>query len=381
MNDRLQQRPNAAKARTKAEQKRSKVAHLAKVVTGVAVLVLLLTGFVTTQNTYEIYDGEQIHRVVTYSNRVEEAYTRAGISVQSTDRVITEQLSGIIQVLIERAKPVTISVDGVRQNTLAYNQTVAQLLAQQKITVGQHDLVTPSLQSETEAGMTISVTRRSVTTQETSFVIPYETQRIATMDMPYGTELLTQTGANGVGVSALQTITYANGTVEQWQLPDAVTTAAIPEIITVGTKVPEVELNPLSVTTNAIVAMEDKAEGGVLTLADGTTVNFTQLISAKATAYYAGSCGKSKSHPAYGITATGTQARVGAIAVDPKMIPYGTEMFIVTADGSIVYGFATAEDCGGSIKGNRIDLYFDTATECFSFGRRNVDVYILEPQA
>ena len=380
MNDRLNRRPDAAMPQPRAGQKREKVAHLTKLVAGTLALLLLLTGFVTAQNTYEIHDGEQVLRVVTYSNQVEEAYARAGISVQSTDQVITEQLGGIIRILIERARPVTISVDGVQQNTLAYDQTVAQVLAQQQIAVGEHDLVSPGLQTEAEAGMTISVTRRSVTTVETTFLIPYETQRIATMDLPYGTEVLTQSGANGTGISALQTITYTNGTVEQWQLPDAVATAAVPEIISVGTKVPEVELNSLSVTTNAIVAIEDKAEGGVLTLADGSTLNFTQLISAKATAYYAGSCGKSKSHPAYGITATGTQARVGAIAVDPKMIPYGTKMFIVTADGTVVYGYATAEDCGGSIKGNRIDLYFDTAKECFSFGRRNVDIYILEPQ-
>jgi len=340
-------------------------------------LLLLLTGFVTAQNTYEIHDEGQVYRVTTYSRRVEEAYARAGVSILSVDRVRMEQFGGIIQVLIERARPVTITVDGVRQSTLAYNQTVGELLEQQKITVNQHDLVTPSLETAAEAGMVISITRRTVTTEETSYVIPFETHRVASMELPYGTEAVTQAGVDGVGVSALQTITYANGTVEQWQLPEQIMIAPVPEIITVGTKVPEVALNSLSVTTNAIIAIEDKTEGGVLTLADGTAVPFTQVLSAQATAYYAGSCGKAPSHPAYGITATGTIARVGAIAVDPKVIPYGTQMYIVTPDGTIVYGFATAEDCGGSIKGNKVDLYFDTARECFSFGRRNVDIYII----
>ena len=377
MNDRMQRRPEPATTQPQAGQKRNKAAHFTKIVIGAAVLMLLLTGFVTAQNTYEIHDGGQVHRVTTYSSQVEEAYARTGVSVQSTDRVSMEQLGGIVRVLIERARPVTITVDGVRQNTLAYNQTVAQLLTQQNISVGPHDLVTPALQTLAEAGMTISVTRRTVETEETPFVIPFETRRIASMELPYGTEALTQTGIDGAGISALQTIIYANGTVEQWQLPDNIVTAAVPEIITVGTKVPEVALNSLSVTANTIVAIEDKAEGGILTLVDGTAVPFTQVISARATAYYAGSCGKAPGHPAYGITATGTVARVGAIAVDPKVIPYGTEMYIITPDGTIVYGFATAEDCGGSIKGNKVDLYFDTAKECFSFGRRNVDVYIL----
>ena len=78
-----------------------------------------------------------------------------------------------------------------------------------------------------------------------------------------------------------------------------------------------------------------------------------------------------------GITATGTQARVGAIAVDPKVIPYGTRMFIVSEDGKYIYGEATAEDCGGLIKGNRIDLYFDTLRECNTFGVRMCQVYFL----
>lgn len=77
------------------------------------------------------------------------------------------------------------------------------------------------------------------------------------------------------------------------------------------------------------------------------------------------------------ITATGTKARVGAIAVDPKVIPYGTKMFIVTEDGQYVYGIATAEDCGGGIKGNRIDLFFDTVGECYAFGARMCQVYFL----
>ena len=77
------------------------------------------------------------------------------------------------------------------------------------------------------------------------------------------------------------------------------------------------------------------------------------------------------------ITATGTKARVGAIAVDPKVIPYGTKMFIVTEDGEYVYGEATAEDCGGAIKGNRIDLFFDTVEECYAFGARMCQVYFL----
>ena len=53
-------------------------------------------------------------------------------------------------------------------------------------------------------------------------------------------------------------------------------------------------------------------------------------------------------------------------------------MYIVSSDGTITYGVATAEDCGGSIKGNRVDLFFDTYSECINFGVRSCTVYILD---
>jgi 3D (Asp-Asp-Asp) domain-containing protein len=52
-------------------------------------------------------------------------------------------------------------------------------------------------------------------------------------------------------------------------------------------------------------------------------------------------------------------------------------MFIVSNDGSYVYGIATAEDCGGAIKGDRVDLYMPTYGECIAFGRRGCTIYFL----
>lgn len=73
---------------------------------------------------------------------------------------------------------------------------------------------------------------------------------------------------------------------------------------------------------------------------------------------------------ANGITATGTVATAGrTIAVDPTVIPYGTEVII---DGHTY----VAEDCGGAIKNNRIDIYFDTHSEALEFGVKYADIYV-----
>jgi len=67
-----------------------------------------------------------------------------------------------------------------------------------------------------------------------------------------------------------------------------------------------------------------------------------------------------------GITATGKNAREGIIAVDPKIIPYGTKVEIKNL------GEFVAEDCGGKIKGNRIDIFFDSKEEAKEFGKKGV---------
>lgn len=72
------------------------------------------------------------------------------------------------------------------------------------------------------------------------------------------------------------------------------------------------------------------------------------------------------------LTASGTRARVGAVAVDPNVIPLGTRLYI---EG---YGYATAEDTGGAIKGNIIDLYMNSNSEVYNWGRRPVKVTILD---
>ncbi|RJX20353.1 MAG: hypothetical protein C4570_03845 [Ammonifex sp.] len=80
------------------------------------------------------------------------------------------------------------------------------------------------------------------------------------------------------------------------------------------------------------------------------------------------STGKNPGDPGYGVTATGTKAKRGTLAVDPSVIPFGTKMYIPG------YGYGTAEDTGGAIKGNRIDLFFDDVDEALQWGRKIVSI-------
>ena len=93
-----------------------------------------------------------------------------------------------------------------------------------------------------------------------------------------------------------------------------------------------------------------------------------------ATAYTAGpeSTGKSPGMPGYGITYSGMRVRPGVVAVDPRVIPLGTYLYV---EG---YGYSIAADTGGSaISGNRIDLYMERLADAYNWGRRTVKVYVL----
>ena len=125
------------------------------------------------------------------------------------------------------------------------------------------------------------------------------------------------------------------------------------EVVEYGTAVASTRAGVASVSKNA-------DGSGILTLTDGTTLNFSGVKSMTATAYTAGHGGADYT------TATGTLVKVGTVAVDKNVIPLG----------SVVYGTAVAADTG--VRGNIVDLYYDTYQQCINFGRRTCNVYILE---
>ena len=91
-------------------------------------------------------------------------------------------------------------------------------------------------------------------------------------------------------------------------------------------------------------------------------LNVVKTMEVKATAYSGDT-----------ITSTGTVPKYGTIAVDPSVIPYGTKVYIPEFDDVF-----TAEDCGGAIKGNRIDIFMDSESQCNNWGVRNITIQILE---
>jgi len=106
----------------------------------------------------------------------------------------------------------------------------------------------------------------------------------------------------------------------------------------------------------------------------GELFNYSRTFVAEATAYTLdfASTGRHPDHPLFGVTASGMMAQVGVVAVDTNVIPFHTRLYI---EG---YGFAVAGDRGGAIRGEKVDLFFDTREETVQFGRRHIRVWILD---
>jgi 3D (Asp-Asp-Asp) domain-containing protein len=124
------------------------------------------------------------------------------------------------------------------------------------------------------------------------------------------------------------------------------------------------EINPTIVETNFIIQKEYTS----------IKINQTDPMEMIVTSYTAGpeSTGKRQGMKGYGITRTGTRAKVGVCAVDPEYIPLGTSLYI---DG---YGYCRAEDTGGKVKGYHIDVFLDKVSDAIKFGRSERKVWILK---
>lgn len=150
-------------------------------------------------------------------------------------------------------------------------------------------------------------------------------------------------------------VNYKNGKeISREAVSEVITVAPIDKIVEYGNKTDEQDLPTIS------------TEAGVL--------SYKQVITCEATAYDL----SAEENGGYaGQTATGVPLDRGVIAVDPRIIPLGSRVYIEALDGSWTYGYAVAADTGGAIKGYRVDLCYRTQYECVQFGRRQCRVYIL----
>lgn len=221
--------------------------------------------------------------------------------------------------------------------------TVGEIIEECSITIATNDVLNYSEDEDIFNGMQLCIDEVTVETYTQKTEIPFTTVKRNSQTVPKGTTKVVQAGVNG-SVTETVTETYKNGVL--------------------------VATDTVSDTQSAVEPTEEIIEtgvGGVYTDCYGNSYEYSYYMDVTATAYGTLS----------GITATGKPIDFGMIAVDPTVIPLGTKVYLTGSTYGDM-GVHSAEDTGGGIKGNKIDVFLgDDYDTLMQFGRRTMRIYIL----
>lgn len=327
------------------------------------VVILLATAIpmAQAQNTYVITDGEAVTVYTTHATDVDKVLEKAGVELDAGDTYTTVPGDGVSEITIQRCQSITVWNCGEQVGVTSYGETVQALLDRLGIPSYGDYTVSVNLSDETYDGMEVRVDCVVRDTQTYTTDIPFETIYCYDPDLGEDEQIVMVEGSIGQKQVTADVVYMNAQETSRTVVSETVLQEAVDCVIVAGTAEEPSDID-------SAPAIGD----GVIVTTDGQILTYSKAEQFKATAY---------THTDEGcnmITATGTTVRMGTVAVDPTVIPYGTRMFIVTNDGSYIYGIGTAEDCGGAIKGNRLDLYFPTDAECWQFGVRGCTVYFLD---
>ncbi len=323
-----------------------------------AILVTVCGGFTyATENTVIIADrGCEPVSIVTSDTNVGKILSKQGIVLNEGDELnvaLTDHVHNNDVIEIYRASTISLTYMGETKTVATAKATVAEVLESLDIIVDGDDEVTPALSTKVGEGLAVSVVlydHHSVTVQEE---IAYETQEVFNAELGTDERKVVQKGSNGV-VEYEYDILCENGQeISRTKTRETRLSEPVAEIIECGP--------------------ENVWELGVIPAS--RPKNYTRVERYTATAYDASPMDNGIWA---GKTSTGMPLVYGVIAVDPRVIPYGTKMYIESVDGQYIYGYAIAGDCGGAIKGKKVDLFFPNRSTCYQFGRRDVIIYFMD---
>ena len=253
-----------------------------------------------------------------------------------------------------KKEQISLIVKGEEIKISSFKKTVRELLSENEIQYDDDDIITPSLSSELRDYMEIKVvevTQSQVTEKED---IPYSVKLIDDNDLLKGKTKVTQEGKSGEK-EITYNLTYYDGKLVKKALEgEKISQEPVDKIVKKGIK-EEVVVASRSTTSRNSSSSESKTSS----TSNSASKNGKHMV-VQATAYAGDS-----------ITSTGTVPKWGTIAVDPRVIPYGSKVYIPQFNKTFI-----AEDCGGAIKGNIIDIYMGSESECYKWGRRTIDIYI-----
>ena len=304
-----------------------------------------------------VYDNGKTRILYTQLEKPEEILKEANIPLGTYDSYTYKpKRKQVYALTLDRAYPVSVKVGGEQKWAPMKGETVEEALKRAGVVLEQQDTVTPALTEHVTKDTQIVVTTIRDRERSETVTIPYETVTRRSPLYKNGQTKVVQEGVNGQKTT-LYKEHVVNGVVEEQKV--------LKETI---------DKQP---TTKIVISGDKSAHVSTLEIPDdikfdenGNPVNYTKKLTGKATAYSARKGAK---------TASGRYAIVGHVAVNPKIIPYGSKLFIKSTDGSFIYGYAIAADTGTALMDGRVlvDVFFDTYEESCAFGAKKMDVYVL----
>lgn len=304
------------------------------------VTVLVLGAVAGTRQQIKINVDGKVVRHSTLQRTLGAAIAEAGIKLGPKDLVSPDPGTTVkngMTAIVGRAVKVRLTADGRTREVLAAPTTVAEVLKEAGISLGAFDRTNLPLKESVRNNTDIRVARVAVEMVTEQYSLPAPVEKRPDSSLESGRTRLVRDGSPGEGERVVR-VSYEDGDVTAREtVTERIVRPAVSRIIAVGT-------------------LRTVNRGG-------SNLRYREVIDARATAY----------NSMTGVyTATGHKAAYGVVAVDPRVIPLGTRLYVEN------YGYATALDVGGAIKGNRIDVFLPTEAECRKWGVRTVKVYILE---
>ncbi|MGN1414640.1 MAG: 3D domain-containing protein [Anaerovoracaceae bacterium] len=242
-----------------------------------------------------------------------------------------------MEIHIRKAFDVTIEADGGETTVTILPMTVEEALAEAEITYDDNDIIEPSLQTRLKKGSQITVKRVTVAEESRIVEVDYQTVEQADSSIAIGDVQVTQKGRKGK-IRETFSITYVDGEETEREL---------------------VKSETLKKKRNKIISYGTKISSG-----KPSGLQYQRKIeNVRAVSYYF----RGNPSGSYGLPCT-----YGTVAVDPKVIPLGSKLYI---EG---YGYAIANDVGSAIKGKTVDLYMERFEQCMLWGARWTTVYIID---
>ncbi len=276
--------------------------------------------------------------------------------------IVTGAQSADIEVALPAGEKVTVTHgDAVEYATTRSGERVSELLRRLQITVSPLEMVLVDVSGE-EVAITVD---SDFTYYETaSETVEHTTLYTPTGRLPKGEVEVVQQGIDGVR-DVVYEVVYADGQLVSRQAVAESGNTSVAELAYLGTRVSEAQEGD---TVSSVVYEADGS--GYLLMASGDSLHFSRAVEVKCTAYTAGYDGVDT------CTATGTTVRRGVVAVDKRVFPLGSRLYVDIKSSAFSYGMAYAEDTG--MRGEKLDLYMDSYDECILFGVRKAVAYVLD---